>query len=318
MNTNSELTDDIEVVGPGQMLRDAREKKGWSQEDVARKLNLRAHNINDFENEEFDPKVAQTFTKGYLKSYAKLTGLYEQQVLDAYEHLGIAEAQYAEMQSFSQRTKNEAHDNRLMWMSYGIGAIILGLLVWWWWQKSAVNTELLEASRSEDIITVEEVDPVAPEYAELSVPEDDSLIISSALVDISSDTEELAVTDDVLPEDIPQEETTSAPAIESAIAESEGVAPTAESEVVVVQTTSSSLELSFTDDCWVKITDATGQTLAVGVKKAGYEMPLRGKAPFKIVLGAPQVVKIKYEGEAVDMSRFKAGRIARFELPEEV
>ena len=70
----------------------------------------------------------------------------------------------------------------------------------------------------------------------------------------------------------------------------------------------------FSADCWVKVTDANGETLAIGIKRQNYVMNFDGVAPFTVVLGEPSAVSIEFEGEAFDLSGFRAGRRARFVL----
>ena len=66
---------------PGLILKMAREKRGLSQSDVANRLNLRLALVRDIEQDRFDQKTASTFTRGYLKTYAKFVGANEQDVL---------------------------------------------------------------------------------------------------------------------------------------------------------------------------------------------------------------------------------------------
>ncbi|GAL08798.1 putative membrane protein [Photobacterium aphoticum] len=78
----------------------------------------------------------------------------------------------------------------------------------------------------------------------------------------------------------------------------------------------SDLELSFTGDCWIDIRDANGKRLDTGIKKAGDVLKLDGAEPFKVVLGAPGVVTMSYQGKPVDLSRYPAGKVARLKLPQ--
>ncbi|WP_205690528.1 RodZ domain-containing protein, partial [Poseidonibacter lekithochrous] len=64
--------------------------------------------------------------------------------------------------------------------------------------------------------------------------------------------------------------------------------------------------MTFSGDCWIDIKDANGKRLETGIKKAGDKLDLDGKAPFKIVLGAPGVVKMNYQGQPVDLSTYPA------------
>ena len=75
------------------------------------------------------------------------------------------------------------------------------------------------------------------------------------------------------------------------------------------------LMFTFSNDCWIKITDATGNDIAYGVKKQGRVMPVSGQPPFSVILGAPASVKVKYAGTPVDISFLPSGRTGRFVLP---
>ena len=44
-------------------------------------------------------------------------------------------------------------------------------------------------------------------------------------------------------------------------------------------------------------------------------MSVSGVPPFEVTLGAPHVVQIDYDGDAVDMSGFDPKRTAKFYLP---
>ena len=129
-----ELREDIIVVGPGQMLSEARRKLSLSEEDIAEKLNFKKSLVSNIEQDIFDQKLPATFNRGYLRSYAKLVNVDLDDVLSAYDMLGVAEVQRSEMQSFSNLTEKQAEHSRLMWLSYLIAAILFGLMVLWWLQ----------------------------------------------------------------------------------------------------------------------------------------------------------------------------------------
>ena len=131
----TESSENIEVVTPGQLLKEARQKAGMSIKDVAEKLNLRRTIIEELESDKYDPSVSPTFTRGYLKLYAKVVSMPEDVVLASYEHQDVAQRGETEMQSFSRRTSREASESRLMMVSYVIVLLVIGLSFIWWWQK---------------------------------------------------------------------------------------------------------------------------------------------------------------------------------------
>lgn len=108
-----------EVIRPGDMLRQAREKLGYSQKDIASRLRLKISVINNIEDNIFEESQVATFTRGYVSSYAKYVGLNEKEILAKLDQLGHAQPKEQEMQSFSRRTKREAHDSRIMGITWG-------------------------------------------------------------------------------------------------------------------------------------------------------------------------------------------------------
>ncbi|GAA5214518.1 RodZ domain-containing protein [Corallincola platygyrae] len=288
-----ELVDDIEVVSPGQLLREAREKLGWTQQDVAGRLNLRAAVVEALESDQYDDSIGATFIRGYLRTYAKLLGISDELIMASYEHLGAAQIQYAEMQSFSRRTKREASDNRLMMLTYGIGVVLIVLSVIWYVQESEPQA-----------------DPIA------SALEEQKADLAPIVIEPQQPVEQLKpqVADELLEPVEPAEAIPEQSPDAAAVApEQEVIAPAPAEESLA----GTKLTLTFTEDCWVSIEDATGERLAFGIKRKDYEMTLDGRPPYQLVLGAPEAVEIQYGGLPYTKPKFKPGQRARFTIPSQ-
>ena len=104
-----EVTENIEVVTPGALLKEARVSLQLTPVDIAKRLNLKDTLIEDIENNEFDDMPSITFARGYLKGYAKLVHVSESEVIEAFEYLSTAEQQQLEMQSFSHLLQEGGH-----------------------------------------------------------------------------------------------------------------------------------------------------------------------------------------------------------------
>ena len=76
-------------VGPGAMLREARESKRLSVRAVADALHLGTDIIEALEEERFGDLPPLTFVKGYLRAYGKLVELPEEQLMGAFDRLGL-------------------------------------------------------------------------------------------------------------------------------------------------------------------------------------------------------------------------------------
>ncbi len=75
------------------------------------------------------------------------------------------------------------------------------------------------------------------------------------------------------------------------------------------------IELSFTEESWVSISDSRGKKLVYGTAKAGESHRIEtASLPIKVTLGRPKGVKVfNFKGKPVDLSRFK-DRVARLTL----
>jgi transcriptional regulator with XRE-family HTH domain len=67
-----------------QALRQAREHKGWSIEDLARRAGLRARTVEMIEDGRFDELPAGLYGRSSIRSYATAVGLDAQEVLEAF------------------------------------------------------------------------------------------------------------------------------------------------------------------------------------------------------------------------------------------
>jgi cytoskeleton protein RodZ len=70
--------------GLGVFLRREREKRGLSHEQIAEMTRLRRHMVVALEDEAWDVLPPPVFVKGFIKSYAKVLGLDQKEVLDLY------------------------------------------------------------------------------------------------------------------------------------------------------------------------------------------------------------------------------------------
>ncbi|KOO04000.1 cytoskeleton protein RodZ [Vibrio nereis] len=294
------------AVKAGTLLKHKREQLGLSQKQVADRLRLRVTIIEDIESNQFASDQSATFTKGYLRSYAKAVGMDINEVLRAYASEHKPEPEEHEMKSFSGKAKREKHDSRIMILTWGIVAVILGISSVWWWQNQQTSmVDLTETTEQEQEIeqelgNAEQQDPML--YLEETASQaehkfttlDDTPAQATDTVDEQSDNT-LAEGD-----------------TENAILES---APVEVEESTVPEVAANLLNLQFNGDCWVQVKDNSGNTLSSGVKKAGEKLELTGAMPYKVVLGAPENVSMTLSSEPVDLSGYTSGKVARFTLP---
>ncbi|WP_017046255.1 cytoskeleton protein RodZ [Vibrio ordalii] len=294
-----------DTVQPGTLLKAKREALGLTQKQVADRLRLRLSIIQSLEENNFASDQVATFTRGYLRSYAKAVGIKESVILASFDDCYPTVVAEQPMQSFSKKTKREKHDSRIMTLTWGIFAIIIGISSLWWWQNQEQENVVIESSpsisstsverlRDEDFTTVPELVPTVDESQVEAEAVDIPIEINTQAAELipspEDDTAEadLSASDDpLLDKTSPQDATNS-------------YAP---------------LTLTFSADCWIQVKDAAGKTLSTGIKKSGQTVTLQGEAPFQIILGAPESVSMTFASEPVDLSGYTSGKVARFTLP---
>jgi len=314
----------VVIQGPGQILKEARERADLSTKDIADKMKLKKSLIEDIEQDNYDIKISLTFIRGYLKLYAKHVRVEESVVLKAYESLSTQKKEPVKLQSFSRRIANQANDDKLMLVTYLIVAAVLALVVIWWFQQSSTDTTTDSNVNSYPEAVTEELtqDVVAqdvPPLEEVLSSDAETLITGAADENVSID-DPVAVVPKVVVQPIIEQHSIDNQSIAQEMLDDTNNLPILADviETTVTDTdTAAPVELifEFSGDCWMNLADATGENIAFGVKVKGRVMPVTGIPPFVVTLGAPEVVNIRYAGEFIDMSFLPTGRIAKFDLP---
>lgn len=296
----------------GTLLKKQREALGLTQKQISDRLKLRISLIQQIEENQFESDQVATFMRGYIRSYAKYVNLDEKVVLNALRHSGDAQHEDQEMLSFSRKTKTEKHNSRIMLLTWGIFAVIVGISSLWWWQNQQQDTlsqSLANTEGSEELAVEESLDP---EFASLEVIEAEQ---NDAAASVIEDTEGLAAISDAADTSAALDVTDEQPAVDAEPAvELETVEATTAPETTP-EVTTKALTMQFTADCWIQVKDATGKTLSTGIKKAGQSLNLSGTAPYKVILGAPEGVSMTFASEPVDLSGYTSGKVARITLP---
>lgn len=339
------MTDSTEVDSqfdtPGSLLSQARNAKGFTAADIAQKLRLKVGIIEALERDEVLSMISLTFTKGYVRSYAKLLGLNENHIIQLFNELHISDVLTPKkMQSFSRQVSREHNDSRWMIVTYSIIALVILLSILWWVQHQsepffAAKSNVPEAEQSvSESLQTPVFDALENDSFTLNAVEIDSELTeltnaAEAEVDIETGSdlvpyEQAEFADEsttAIPDFIPN---TNPENIDQVLTVLENNDPDVESELRLFADDNESMQdsnelveliFSFSGDCWIKITDATGNDIAYGVKKAGRVMPVIGQAPFSVILGAPRSVNLQYDGEPIDISFLPSDRTGRFVLP---
>lgn len=296
-------------IGPGDRLQTARIEQGLSIEDVANRMHLSVSILQSIEENNFDDITAPIFVKGYLRAYARIVSLDEEEMIE--EYLNFYSDEDPPISSTSNTSPEiSSNDARIKWTTYIVIIVLAGLIAAWWWNEN---------QNRGDVVSLAVEESMALSSAE---PAEDNPDVAS---EISADSDEEVVVSDVnaLVEEIEQEqEATELEAdVETIIATSE---PT-QVEIPVVATDDSvsraapigtdTLELVIHADTWADVKDSGGDSLAYGLLRADSRVMLTGLAPFSAFFGNGHGIELKFNNEEIDISnRIRDDNTARLKI----
>lgn len=120
---------EVNHSSPGKILRDAREKLGLTQEQVAHELFMTLTKVNAIEADQFDRLHSDTFIRGYLRTYAQLVKVDLNELMSVYDN----QAKILGLREVFVPVRQEASVKKF-WISVGglVGVLLLMWLVSIW------------------------------------------------------------------------------------------------------------------------------------------------------------------------------------------
>ncbi|MFJ5433608.1 cytoskeleton protein RodZ [Pectobacterium sp. CHL-2024] len=335
---NTEATQDTtEAKLPGERLREARERLGLTQQTIAERLCLKITTVRDIEDGTTPADLAPTFLRGYIRSYAKLVHLPEDELLPSVDKQAIPKTiSVSPMQSFSLKKSRKKRDGWLMTITWLVVLVVLGLTGAWWWQnhqaQQAEINSMVDHASSMQAQTEGQSVPLMNNSApqETATPGSATAPVSTP-VDLSAtgsetpSTPSSASTPSAAPSSQSPSHANAAQPAGSAQPAGDvllGAGAVAPAAGTVAETNPApaahALVMTFTADCWLEVTDASGKKLFSGMQRNGGTLNLDGQSPYKLKIGAPAAVQIQFQGKPVDLSRFvRSNQVARLTLTAE-
>ena len=301
------MSDDM-VVLPGERCRKAREAQGMTQAQAAQRLHLSLTYVQSLDADDYERLPEATFVKGYLRNYARLLGLPADEIAN----------------TFQQMVNDDVLDKPLqlpsiapppsVWRKPVLIALALAALVallWAFWPTSGELPALPEKTpATEQGAEPENMnDSAGGQPAEDTVGGFDGMGSESAPGGAELDGE--GITGDGM-----QDDEADASAASDTQAEGSQAEQADDGSSMLAANGLDRLLLSFTSNCWIKVTDATGRTLRQGEQSGGASLMLDGKAPFSLTLGnAGAVDELLVNGSAVTLPTDSPGKVVRISAP---
>ncbi|WP_259756929.1 helix-turn-helix domain-containing protein [Pseudomonas sp. GCEP-101] len=332
-------TSQADVIGttranPGEALRQARENKGWSTAQVAGQLNLTESALRQLEQGSFDQLPGHTFARGYVRAYAKLLGMDQAQMVQAFDQYTGTDATGSSVHSLGRVVEPvRLSRNLLRLFSLALLAVLIAFGYFWWQERSArpaetgaLNMEHVEVESADGTTEIHTLDE--PEDQAVAEDQANTPAVPSEPAGDNGSNEapaEAAPSTPAAPgapavADSAPAQAPAVPAQQPAVqpaAPTAPVAPAASTEApaapVVAAAGQGVVKVQFSADCWTQVTDADGKVVLEGLKRKGDSLEVAAKAPVQLRLGFAQGAQVSYNGQPVEVTPARGGT-ARLKL----
>lgn len=285
-DVDSSVTSSVPVVAqssvtktPGQILREAREARGLSIEEVADVLRFSERQIAGIEQDNYQSLPGATLVRGFLRGYAKFLRIDPTPLLAQ-----LATAVPTEMTDVRPPSNigvagdsmtNETMSPKLPLIILLVVVLVLAGAYWFIQsdQASISSSEQAAAAVAPIVVNPAPAVEVAPDSAATSDPANGGAVQASADGDATN------------------------PATSAAA----NVAVTAPLGMVV----------EFDDLSWIEVRDANQSVIFVGEYPKGTRQVIEGKSPFSLWIGRASVVRVSYRGQPVDIRSASREDVAR-------
>lgn len=288
----------------GQQLQKAREKAGLSTGDVAAAQHLRPSVIQAIESGDYSQIDSELFLKGYVRAYARQVGLDADAVIaDLDQELEPIRQQREQEQEANPLVDIERRRRRKRQLAKALFFLVVlgiaGYLAFTFLlpEQDAAPSEAVTESEAlpeeeEQGATEQLTASAEPERSEpqavATVEEPEPAVVESE-PEVAEPQEPV----DPVTEQIPAVVQSPDPVLEN---------PNGFSEVA----DTGRLQIRFSDDCWVQVSDAAGNRLVNSLQRNGDQIDVAGPAPLRVVIGAVDAVEsIRFQGEPVDIGGYR-------------
>lgn len=316
---------------PGEILRAAREKAGYSLSDISAQTKINEKQLEAIESGDVGRLPPETFAKAFIKSYCKALKIDSAPIIMSFGFSGAsaqpkvpragqgegarAEPFEPKMPSSSKRLSSLNFDRKSgkKSLSYGIVLAALAVMAVFYIPVFMANQEV--ETTDAEVIEPNEAPATAigtdsPVDAQAEVPVDGSLALPLDSAASAGDTpvfpalQQPAAVEPPLAAAPATSVAPATPAGQPAVADN----PSGSTPVVAGQGV---LKFNFQEQSWVTVRDANDQVLISQLNDGGSNLEVKGQGPFKLIVGNAKAVTVSNNGKPVDLSSSIRGEVAR-------
>jgi len=284
---------DVSTVAlPGHRLRLTREDLHLSKDEVAHHLHLDVHIVEALESDDYDDLPSAAYICGYLRSYARILKLPEDEIVSAYSKGQEINAALIP-ETVSMEPVKQMNPGIIRFVVFIVIAVLVAAGFMWLAEKF----QMFDAVTNNESTTI---DVPVPEVNRSSVIER-PVQVQEQIQQFNAESTEVASNQ--------SKDTTSASPL---LIDEESSA--VEAAVVAEQVESGDLKLVITEDSWVEVSDAKGKRHVYRLAAKDSVIHVDGVAPYTILLGNAEGVDVLFNNETFNHKRYQRDQIAYFRL----
>jgi cytoskeleton protein RodZ len=274
-----------EKTGVGQELAAVREERGLALSDVAQQLKFSPRQLEALEQENLDALPGATFTRGMVRSYARLLKLDPEPLVQRISgRVEIPDAnrlaaRYHQPVPFS----DGARRSTFVYLAMSLGVLVLvgGVAYEWHQERTASAKKPTAVAKAKPREKPAPVAAAVQPAVEKTVKVIETPVLAAA----------------------PVAPPAPAPKIASAPVSS---GPKTGPNRLVVRTDG---------EAWIEIKDSADRMLVSSLNPAGSERVVRGRPPYTLVIGNASNVRVTYDDKPIDLAPHTRQDVARLTVP---
>lgn len=275
----------------GAALRTARERLKLDVENVAQQLKMSAFQVTALEQDNHAALPAPTFVRGFIRNYARLLQMDPAPLLEAYKQM-LPDSQAKNSISLKLESIPITSNAQKSFRLYLLASFFLIIIGGGWWQYMEWSEKKAKPNITKAPVPVSSPKPVIAKQPEPRIA----------------------------PEPIPQIPSFVAetpPAAEPPPVAAKAPVPVSKPPAAVPspELASESLHMTFSEQTWVRVTDATGKEVFNKTKAPNTEDMAEGKPPFQVVIGNAAGVQVFYKDQPVDITSHTKANVSHLTVP---
>jgi len=287
--------DNTDLALPGQRLKKTREELRLSRDEVAHHLHLDVKVVNALEDDDFDKLPSPAYICGYLRSYARILKLPEDDVVNSYRK---GQEINATLIPNNMTISPDRRINFAMLKYMVILIAVVGIGAGLIWAVDKFNLLEKTTRSGTEVIFLETPDEDTPVERPVQIQQQIPLFNPATESERSSNDEKspglLAAEDVTLASTEHHDETSK--------------------EVETREPAKGNLKLVFRKDSWAEVVDAKGIRHIYRLVNKNSELFIDGVPPYTILLGHADGVDVIYNNKKFNHKRFHRDQIAYFRL----